>query len=213
MSAEMAKFDEEYGTLIEGTLELFKNADGDEPIDWDEKKRLWNGPEVKIMHRTIEGVEELNKRSKVVVDHARDHLRALAREQERLRIAASRPAGVPSAEEHVRLMEQNRQQLFTGYKKNSELEQNVARLQAELARLQQELRDEDADVVHVSELNSEVLRLSLYRNLGFMPKEQDGAVRAVIVKSQASDKVRTVQLDAESSDFAWSNTLWNGLVA
>jgi hypothetical protein len=46
--------------------------------------------------------------------------------------------------------------LLAGLKHNGQLEQTMYRYQAELARLQQELKDEEADAVEVSELNSEV---------------------------------------------------------
>lgn len=49
-----------------------------------------------------------------------------------------------------------RQSRLTEMKANSEREQQVYRLQGELERLQQELKDEEAEAVDALELNSEV---------------------------------------------------------
>lgn len=49
-----------------------------------------------------------------------------------------------------------RQARLGGMKANSELEQQVYHLQGELERLQQELKDEEAEAIDALELNSEV---------------------------------------------------------
>lgn len=53
-------------------------------------------------------------------------------------------------------MAQAQQALLAELKTNKQMEQALYRYQADLTRLQQENRDEEADAVEVSELNSEV---------------------------------------------------------
>lgn len=148
-----------------------------------------------------------------------------------------------------------RQARLAGMKANSELEQQVYHLQGELERLQQELKDEEAEAVDALELNSEVcvsfcpsppcavtgregsrrLRIKLYRDMGFLPIEENGIFTKVVVRtltsfagfpetlllssslpltrhrtgSQQSRDARTVQLDESTSDYKWSEFLWD----
>lgn len=46
--------------------------------------------------------------------------------------------------------------VISGSKQNIDIEESLYRYQGELDRLQQELRDEEADAVEVSDLNGEV---------------------------------------------------------
>lgn len=60
------------------------------------------------------------------------------------------------------------QALLAGLKTNKQLEQQLYRYQAELARLQQENRDEEDDSVDGTELNSEVYVRHFTREHGLM---------------------------------------------
>lgn len=81
---------------------------------------------------------------------------ALARTYKAAENQTARAPGQASSAEHEAMMAQAQQTLLAGLKNNKQMEQAVYRYQADLARLQQENRDEEADAVEVSELNSEV---------------------------------------------------------
>lgn len=137
----------------------------------------------------------------------------------------------------------------------------MLRLQGELERLQQELKEEEAEAVSAEDLSGEVcvfftlpffvassavcgltpyrfrLRLKLYRQMGFTPCEESGIYTKVLVRTsfpslstavylppplhlltccphfvfagcQRSRDARTVQLDSGTSDYQWSEFLW-----
>lgn len=65
-----------------------------------------------------------------------------------------------------------RQARLAGMKANSELEQQVYHLQGELERLQQELKDEEAEAVDALELNSEVCVSSCTTGLASVLKKR-----------------------------------------
>lgn len=61
-----------------------------------------------------------------------------------------------SAAEHEAAMAAAQSALLASLKTNKQMEQSLYRYQADLARLQQENRDEEEEAVEVAELNSEV---------------------------------------------------------
>lgn len=127
-------------------------------------------------------------------------------------MASQRSGALPSVEAHEAKMTAMRQARLGGMKANSELEQQVYHLQGELERLQQELKDEESEAVDALELDSEVcvallplslalevhhrqqqvlttytlvcrLRIKLYRDMGFLPIEENGVFSKVVVRA------------------------------
>ncbi|BGP13784.1 hypothetical protein JCM10213_006384 [Rhodosporidiobolus nylandii] len=196
-------FDENFGELLEGVLGMFPVKDssygGEGQPQTDVDKVL----------DAEQSVKELRARARGIVDEAREDLKAISRDYQQAQIASQRSSAVPSANAHEAKMASLRQSRITGIKTNTELETQVLRLQGDLERLQQELKDEEAEAVDAGELNSEVLRLKLYRDMGFTPVEENGIYTKVLVRSQVSREARTVQLDSATSDYKWSEFLWD----
>ncbi|GAA6006385.1 kinetochore-associated Ndc80 complex subunit SPC24 [Rhodotorula paludigena] len=204
MSAELAAddFQSQFQELIDGALGLFVVDPSDAHDD--------AGPnDVEKVLIAEQRVKEWRAQTKHRVDQARDDLRAITREYKQAEVASQRSTALPSTEAHEAKMTTMRQARLAGMKANSELEQQVYHLQGELERLQQELKDEEAEAVDALELNSEVLRIKLYRDMGFLPIEENGIFTKVVVRSQQSRDARTVQLDESTSDYKWSEFLWD----
>ncbi|BGP37751.1 hypothetical protein JCM10449v2_001673 [Rhodotorula kratochvilovae] len=191
------EFQAQFGDLIDGALGLFSLDDDTSQND------------VEKVLIAEQRVKEWRAETKHRVDQARDDLRAITREYKQAELASQRSGALPSTEAHEAKMTAMRQARLGGMKANSELEQQVYHLQGELERLQQELKDEEAEAVDALELNSEVLRIKLYRDMGFLPIEENGIFSKVVVRSQNSRDARTVQLDDATSDYKWSEFLWD----
>lgn len=174
-STPAAEFDEQFGALLHGTLEMFNDVVKDEGMVESDIDKVY---------RAEEQVKLLWKRSKETVDQARDDLRgessiarrvarfpsasatdallpythptAISREYHQHELSSRRSANIPSAEEHDAQMAAERAFIVSRLKSNRGLEQSVTQLQAELEELQRERKEEEADAVEVSELNSEV---------------------------------------------------------
>lgn len=81
---------------------------------------------------------------------------AIARDHKQAELASQRSSAHPTTQAHEAKMTGMRQARLATMKANSELEQQVYRLQGELERLQQELKDEEAEAVDALELDSEM---------------------------------------------------------
>ncbi|GAA5887174.1 hypothetical protein JCM3774_005345 [Rhodotorula dairenensis] len=192
------EFDEQFLSLLTGVPAIF-------PVDPTDDGNL-NDVE-KVMYAE-QRLKDFRLRAKERVDHARDDLRAIARDHKQAELASQRSSAHPTTQAHEAKMMGMRQARLATMKANSELEQQVYRLQGELERLQQELKDEEAEAVDALELDSEILRIKLYRDMGFLPVEQDGKISKVVVRSQNSQDARTIEVDDSVSDYKWSERLW-----
>ncbi|TKA56266.1 hypothetical protein B0A53_01558 [Rhodotorula sp. CCFEE 5036] len=194
------EFDEQFLSLLTGVPAIF-------PVDPTDDGNL-NDVE-KVMYAE-QRLKNFRLRAKERVDHARDDLRAIARDHKQAELASQRSSAHPTTQAHEAKMTGMRQARLATMKANSELEQQVYRLQGELERLQQELKDEEAEAVDALELDSEILRIKLYRDMGFLPVEEaDGTISKIVVRSQSSRDARTVQVDDSMSDYKWSEKLWD----
>lgn len=175
-----AEFEEAFVPLLEGALDMFvqesqamKDEHGNSITDVDK------------IQQAEQTLKARRKQCRDIVDSARDDLKgarvgccwarereegrradgfeaggwlgtALSRKYEQQRASATRAPGLPSAAEHEARMQQATADRIKRGKQNNELEQTLYRHQAELERLQQELKEEEADAFEISELNSEV---------------------------------------------------------
>ncbi|GAA5932874.1 kinetochore Spc24 family protein [Sporobolomyces koalae] len=208
-------FENTFGELLENMLTLFVVEDAG--TIKDEALAAAAGESA---HNDVESVALCEKRikdwrigTKELVDHAREDLRAIALDYKSALASSQRSSNVPSATDHQRQMEAMFQSTVTAMKHNSELDQQVMELQGELARLIQELKQEETDAIELGGLNSEVLRLKMYRDLGFTPLtstgEDGGKFTKFLVRSAHSREARTVELDPSVNDFTWCNFLWS----
>ncbi|KAM0792360.1 hypothetical protein ACM66B_005040 [Microbotryomycetes sp. NB124-2] len=213
-------FEEQFGPLLAGTLDMFQlgaslgdnnnNSDGASMPE----------PDVDVIYRAEHKVKEFHRRGKELVDSARDDVRALARHFQQAQANASRATGQATAADHEAHMQAAQAALLAGLKTNKQMEQALYRYQADLARLQQENRDEEADAADAAELNSDVLRIKMYRDMGFTPLDEDGLFSKMLVRSQISSEARTVSFEGatattgsshSNNNFFWSNYLWDAV--
>ncbi|GAA6062464.1 hypothetical protein JCM10212_005367 [Sporobolomyces blumeae] len=206
-------FDEQFGNLLESLLAFFPVEDPASTAahlaQLDPDDHLAPTTDVERVMHTEKRIKDWRNGTKDMVDHAREQLRAIALDYKQAMASSQRSSTVPSATEHQRQLETMFQATVSGMKANSELDQHVMELQGELQRLQDELKAEEADAIEVAELNSEVLRLKLYRDLGFTPIEENGQFDKFLVRSATTSEARTVHLDPSVNDFQWCNFLWN----
>ncbi|GAA6004636.1 hypothetical protein JCM10207_000963 [Rhodosporidiobolus poonsookiae] len=195
-------FSEQFDDLLNGIHAMF-------PVDQDYSHDGQPQTDVAKVLSAEQRVKDWRATAKERVDQAREDLKAISRDYHSAQLASKRSTAVPSATAHESKMASMRQARIAGIKSNNELETQVLRLQGELERLQQELREEEAEAVDAGELNSEVLRLKLYRDMGFTPVEENGLYTKLLVRSQQSRDARTVQLDPSTSDYKWSEFLWD----
>ncbi|BGO97572.1 hypothetical protein RTG_01511 [Rhodotorula toruloides ATCC 204091] len=192
-------FDDQFESLLQGLHSIFS-------VDGSDDGKMNDVAKVVYAEQRL---KEFRARAKERVDQAREDLRAIARDHKQAELASQRSSAHPTTQAHEAKMTSLRQSRLTKMKANSELEQQVYRLQGELERLQQELKDEEAEAVDAMELNSEVLRIKLYRDMGFIPVEENGIYSKIVVRSQNSRDARTVQLDSSTNDYKWSEFLWD----
>ncbi|KAK4053849.1 hypothetical protein OIV83_001505 [Microbotryomycetes sp. JL201] len=216
MSAKES-FEEQFGPLLAGTLDMFQL--GAVGTDNTREDASMPEPDVDVIYRAEHKVKEFHRRGKELVDSARDDVRALARHFQQAQANASRATGQATAADHEASMQAAQAALLAGLKTNKQMEQALYRYQADLARLQQENIDEEADAADAAELNSDVLRIKMYRDMGFTPLEEDGLFRKMLVRSQNSTEARTVAFETTGSNssnnnnFFWSSYLWDAVSA
>ncbi|BGP05902.1 hypothetical protein JCM10049v2_001721 [Rhodotorula toruloides] len=192
-------FDDQFESLLQGLHSIFS-------VDGSDDGKMNDVAKVVYAEQRL---KEFRARAKERVDQAREDLRAIARDHKQAELASQRSSAHPTTQAHEAKMTSLRQSRLSKMKANSELEQQVYRLQGELERLQQELKDEEAEAVDAMDLNSEVLRIKLYRDMGFIPVEENGIYSKIVVRSQNSRDARTVQLDSSTNDYKWSEFLWD----
>ncbi|KAK4058798.1 hypothetical protein OIO90_000244 [Microbotryomycetes sp. JL221] len=208
-------FDEQFGPLLAGTLDMFQLNYGDN----NNNNHHHDGPEadVNVIYRAEHKVKEFHRRGKEVVDQARDDVRALARHFQQAQANASRATGQPSAQDHEQSMIQAQQSLLISLKTTKQIEQALYKYQADLNRLQQDNAEEEQQSLDPAvQLDSDVLRLKMYRDMGFTPIDQQGLFTKMLVRSQRSTDARTIdfqpqsnKLNEASQDFFWTNYLWD----
>ncbi|GAA6029228.1 hypothetical protein JCM8097_003578 [Rhodosporidiobolus ruineniae] len=196
-------FDEQFGELLDGVLGMFPVKDAASNYGQDGQPQT----DVDKVTEAEQRVKEWRTRARAKVDQAREDLKAISRDHDQARLNNQR-SSTASATAHEAKLAALRQSRVAGIKTNNELETQLLRLQGELERLQMELKEEEAEAVDAGELSSEVLRLKLYRDMGFTPVEENGLFTKVLVRSQTSRDARTVQLDGATSDYKWSEFLW-----
>ncbi|GAA6022804.1 hypothetical protein JCM11491_006412 [Sporobolomyces phaffii] len=206
-------FDTHFGPVLDNMIKIFvvkdehHDADAGTHASPDDDQELENNVETVL--QVERRAKEWRQQTKEVVDRAREQLRGIAMDYKSAVTASQRSATATSSTDHQRQMESMFQSTVNSMKLNSDLDQQVMELQGELQRLHQELKEEELDAVQVGGLNSDVLKLKLFRDLGFTPlADRDGKFTKMIVRSAHSAEARTVELDSEVNDFQWCNWLW-----
>ncbi|KAI5479591.1 nuclear pore complex protein Nup133 [Pseudohyphozyma bogoriensis] len=191
-------FEDAFGPLLQGAHDMF-SLDDNLSVDTPDGESA-NGGLVDIsgLHAVEAKLKEARKKNREIVDAARNDLRAMSRTFEQQRLSATRSPALPSQQEHEARMAIALADRRAKMKQNGELEQTLYRLQADVERLQQELKEEEADAFEVSELNGEVLRLKLYRDFGFTPVEENGTISKVLVPPSTARRVKSIRALSEA---------------
>jgi len=137
----------------------------------------------------------------------RDVLRALGRQYEAQKAVAARSASGSTTDSQLAALDNQKYALG---KLIGDLEQAMAGSEAQLARVKlQAVAAERNEFKDQAEVNGEILRLKVYRDLGFTPVADQGtALDKILVRSSASTDANIVPCDPARTGFACTNLLW-----
>ncbi|RXW22721.1 hypothetical protein EST38_g3132 [Candolleomyces aberdarensis] len=145
------------------------------------------------------------------LEEAHAKLKALTRICEAARISSTRPASIPSQEDHVAMLNELENSKLSLAKAISDAEGLSGSKEAELAALKEEARrleGYDPAVEHTKELDGSALRLQLYKGLGFEPiNEPNRNISKMLVRATSGD-IHTVDLSNSKSKFENTQLLW-----
>lgn len=152
-------------------------------------------------------------RRKKELEEAHANLKALSKALEAARISSTRPDSVPSAEAHAATLNKYDSTKFSLMKAISDMESEIGSKEAELAALKEEARrleEYDPAAEHEKELDGSVLRLGIYKALGFEPvPDKNGRITKMLVRSQSGD-VHVVDIKSpENPSFDDTQNLWD----
>ncbi|KAJ3562966.1 hypothetical protein NP233_g9247 [Leucocoprinus birnbaumii] len=156
---------------------------------------------------------ESDSAKKKELEEAHLKLKALSKALEAARISSTRPESVPSAEAHAATLNKYDSTKLSLMKAISDMESEIGSKEAELAALKNEARkleEYDPAAEHEKELDGSVLRLGIYKALGFEPvPDKNGRITKMLVRSQSED-VHVVDLKSpENPSFDDVQKLWD----
>ncbi|PPQ75503.1 hypothetical protein CVT24_013360 [Panaeolus cyanescens] len=158
-----------------------------------------------------ESIAASEARRKKELEAAHANLKALTRVLEAARNSSTRPASVPSEAAHIAMVNELDSSRMALFKEISEKEALLASKESELSALKDEARRlevYDPAAEHEKELDGTMLRLALYKGLGFEPiLDKHGKLQKMLVRSTSGD-IRTVDLTTGKSDFDYAQELW-----
>jgi len=138
-------------------------------------------------------------------------LKELIRVLEGARISCTRPSSLPSEEAHASLMNELDSSRLSLAKAISDTETLAASREAELSALKEEARRlelYDPAAEHEKELDGSVLRLAIFKGMGFEPiVDKDGSINKMLVRSQSGD-VHLVDFSDGKTDYEYTQLLW-----
>ncbi|KAL8293196.1 hypothetical protein RQP46_000890 [Phenoliferia psychrophenolica] len=201
-------FEEDFMPVLEGAFHMFA---GQGETGFKDEFGTVTVTDADKIYQAEQRVKETRKLCGKIADAHREDLQAISRQFELQKASSTRSSAFPSKAQHQASMNRALEDRIKRSKANNELDQQLSNGKVLLERLQQELKEEEADAFETSELNSEVLRLKMYRDLGFTPVEENGIYTKVLVRSANSLEAGTVQIDSVSHDFVWANYLWDAV--
>ncbi|GJE86885.1 Spc24 domain-containing protein [Phanerochaete sordida] len=144
------------------------------------------------------------------IDQAKGKLRELARVLEAARVSSTRPSTVPSAEQHAATLNRLDGTKYSLGKAINEAEDTLARKEAELQHLKEELQAlEQEDPAAEHDLDATALRLAVYRGLGFEPVlDKNGRMQKMLIRAQSGDVHVLSFDDPKLSDTDHANLAW-----
>ncbi|VDB91453.1 unnamed protein product [Peniophora sp. CBMAI 1063] len=161
----------------------------------------------------VEADEKMSARAaarKKDLDEMHERLRKLASALDAQRASASRPPGVPTAEEHEEMLNAAEEDSQRASKKHIELGDVLAADQSELIRLKKELRELEAEnPAEDFEVDGTALRYYMLKTLGFEPmlNARDN-LEKVIIRGE-SGNMYPAQHQRGESDEAYQARVWD----
>jgi len=158
-----------------------------------------------------EQVATTEARRKKELEDTQLKLKVLTKALEAARVSSTRPPSIPSTEDHAAIINQLDVNRLSLCKAINECESLLAGKEAELANLKAEtkaLEDCDPAAEHANGLNSAVVRMQLYKGLGFEPVlNNDQQLAKMLVHSESGD-IHYVEFDGKKSDFEYVDLMW-----
>ncbi|KAL1709852.1 hypothetical protein EV121DRAFT_252442, partial [Schizophyllum commune] len=154
---------------------------------------------------------EKEEKRRQELEEATAKYRAQAKLLEQARKSATRPASLPTAEAHAAAMNELEDARINLQKAASDLDDKQMATQASLALWRKKLASlNELDQVsqHLEDVDSSVLRLQLFRGLGFEPLlDDDHRVLKMLVRSHFDEDIYPVEI--ERDDISYANELWS----
>ncbi|KAI0063405.1 hypothetical protein BV25DRAFT_1869850 [Artomyces pyxidatus] len=143
------------------------------------------------------------------LDQAHSNLKALSRILDTARSSATRPPTIPSAEKHAEHLNHLDATRLNLAKAINDAESALSSKQAELSRLKEEARAlEGSDPAAEHDLDGTVLRLQIYRGLGFEPVlNKRGELEKMLVEGMSGD-IHVISSDDRKSEQENVELLW-----
>ncbi|KAJ7343646.1 hypothetical protein DFH08DRAFT_873287 [Mycena albidolilacea] len=158
--------------------------------------------------QTIAAAEAKRKKE---LDELHANLKALSKIVESARVSATRPSSVPSPEAHTSFLNELDGTSLSLAKSIKETEGSLASKEGELAALKdaaRRLEDYDPAAEHEKELDGTVLRLQIYKGLGFEPvPDKHGNIAKILVRGQSAD-IHVVDFNNGKPDLEYTQLLW-----
>ncbi|KAJ7470590.1 hypothetical protein FB451DRAFT_1254200 [Mycena latifolia] len=158
-----------------------------------------------------ETIAAAETRRRKELDELHSNLKALSKILESARVSSMRPPSVPSAEAHTSTLNELDISSLSLAKSIKEAEGVVASKEGELTALKEEARrqeDYDPAAEHEKELDGTVLRLQIYKALGFEPVlDKHGTLAKMLVRAQSGD-IHVVDFNDGKTDFEYTQLLW-----
>lgn len=171
-------------------------------LDWDE--------EYVTIVNADESMQNTALKRQTQQDELHAAFKAASRTLEAARSSSTRPKAVPSAEQHAVAMNELQTQRISLAKEISDWEGSLANKEAELSALKdaaKSLQETDPVREHAKDLDGDVLRLRLLKELGVEPCLEDGKLDRILVRTQSND-VRVVDWDSSKRQFDQCQKLW-----
>ncbi|KIM80819.1 hypothetical protein PILCRDRAFT_822098 [Piloderma croceum F 1598] len=146
------------------------------------------------------------------LEDAHANLKALSRVLDAARTSSTRPQLVPTAAQHATILNDLDATRLSLAKAINDAESSLASREAELASLKEEARvleECDPAAEHERELNGAILRLQIYKGMGFEPvADKEGRLSKMLVRAQSGD-VHCVSFDEDAkSNTDYTELLW-----
>ncbi|KZT28552.1 hypothetical protein NEOLEDRAFT_1108816 [Neolentinus lepideus HHB14362 ss-1] len=145
------------------------------------------------------------------IDQAQSDLRALAKLLDAARTSSTRPKSKPTPQQHAAHISSLEDTKLSLGKAINDAESQLAYKEAELVQLKEEakrLEESDPATEHANELDGTVLRLAIFKGIGFEPvADEKGRITKMLIRAASGD-LHCVKFDDSKSNHEFADMLW-----